>query len=1532
MLRPSLLAALVVLVAGPALAQENSIYLRCYIDGPSYQLCVFDPERQEFVSIEAPPQTDPSRTTAFTTYAISPGGDRLARIDFDQEAFVVSDLDGSDPQSVAFSTVPQRYSLSPGADRIAYTDQAGIKVVDIETGIETALPVGGGNSIKRDFLEWSPNGERLIYVRSLSGSQELTFMVSTDGSGEEVQLTVPPEDAVNMDNNDLHADWAPDGRSVAVYRLYPTVNSPGPFPDYVGQVVVVPIIGGGETRTIDMSDVFRTGVGGASGIEFSLDGEQLAFSHTGVEPQEIRFSLSLMPVTGGPLRTVYTMLGSQRSASRPIVQTTFEWVGLGLSDDIAVNSVADRPQNPGVSRCDTGQTVTDADGDEVPECTLRAAIQTANARTGRDSISVDIAAPGVHTVALATPLPEITEPLVLDATTQSSYAGSPLLVITGAHETGFTLAVGETTLRGLAIGGFSDAGVRMSGPGGNRVEASHIGLVGDAARPNGTGIVVDGSPDHVIGGATTGAGNVISGNTEQGVLIVGAGASGVVVSGNRIGTTADGSTALGNGAEGVRVEGAPGARLGGATEAERNVISGNGFFGVRILGEGASGVTVAGNTIGTDATGTVALPNGGSTTTGVVVDGAPGAVIGGETAVEGNVILGGIHIEGPGADGARIQGNRINLSADGSAELDPEAFTGILVEYASGVTIGGPTDVPGRAPGNAIVASAPFSNGIAVLGEDDPDKGPADDLRVLGNLVGTDGSGTAAIPVGEEGILLRGLVRNAQIGQAGGGNVIVTDRDVAVAAIDLGADLGAPDGLTVAGNTIGMSLGGTAVLGDVSDGIRVGGNETNRGVEDVTIGGSGAAGNRIAAETGLFLVGGRTSQATVLNNVLGLLANGLLARDDAADGITLLLANEVTLDGNVVVGFERGIVLASNANVLTRNRIGTNEGGSVSRANDIGIVIPREATGLGDPVALGNDNVIGEAGAGNVISGNASIGLLIGPTVAFQSGPFLTGRSDRARVHLAAPDSTSLARLAASPARASGEEGHPRAGDGATNNLVEANRIGETLSGAALGNGAAGVLVQDGRGNRLLGNAVAGGLFGVFVGGTAEAEAPGETALAGNTFRATQTAGVFVSDADHTLLTALPLEPDGEPVGNTFEDNGGAGVTFRLDDATSVGNRVRGASFQRNAGPSIVLTNEGDAYPPFAPQPPAVYTAVATGQSATVRFRAGVTGEAEIFTSPDCAAGHADGEPMTRVAGSSGLSTVVVPVTIAAPILTAYVAATVTTPGDDGTTSAFSTCVRIADEESVAEAVVADGETGEVLDEVDVQVTITDNPSLARRAVSTGGTLYALRYGPRLAPQPGPFEGSATAPDGSTVTPDAVASDRYWDLRADGLSGVTYGLCLDAADVDGIQNPDRLVVLRRETTGHPWTPYATTREGSRLCATGLTGWGEIGIGALQTENPVPNEPEPEAGPEALAVVAFPNPSRGTATVRLAIPTSGVVRATVHDALGRQVAVLRDGAVPAGVTEVPLPRLAPGVYVVRLSAPTGARSAVVTVVR
>ena len=72
-----------------------------------------------------------------------------------------------------------------------------------------------------------------------------------------------------------------------------------------------------------------------------------------------------------------------------------------------------------------------------------------------------------------------------------------------------------------------------------------------------------------------------------------------------------------------------------AIHAEGNVISGNGNDGVQIYGSAIFNV-VAGNKIGTDVTGTVALGNSSS---GVEVDaGCSGNTIGGTTAGAGNVI------------------------------------------------------------------------------------------------------------------------------------------------------------------------------------------------------------------------------------------------------------------------------------------------------------------------------------------------------------------------------------------------------------------------------------------------------------------------------------------------------------------------------------------------------------------------------------------------------------------------------------------------------------------------------------------------------------------------------------------------------------------------------------------------------------------------------------------------------------------------------------------------------------------------------
>ena len=90
----------------------------------------------------------------------------------------------------------------------------------------------------------------------------------------------------------------------------------------------------------------------------------------------------------------------------------------------------------------------------------------------------------------------------------------------------------------------------------------------------------------------------------------------------------------------------------------------------------------------------------------------------------------------------------------------------------------------------------------------------------------------------------------------------------------------------------------------------------------------------------------------------------------------------------------------------------------------------------------------------------------------------------------------------------------------------------------------------------------------------------------------------------------------------------------------------------------------------------------------------------------------------------------------------------------------------------------------------------------------------------------------------------------------------------------------------------------------------------------------------EAGPEGALSLAVANPLRGTATVRFELAAPGRARLALFDALGRQVAVLADGAVGTGeqTATVDAGRLATGVYVLRLQTERGAASRTLTVVR
>ena len=199
----------------------------------------------------------------------------------------------------------------------------------------------------------------------------------------------------------------------------------------------------------------------------------------------------------------------------------------------------------------------------------------------------------------------------------------------------------------------------------NIVEGNIVGLMPDgatAAANGDNGIVIQiASNQNRIGGVDPGAGNVISGNLNDGISIVGS--DNTLVQGNFIGTDSTGSQARGNGDDGVSIQdGATGTVVGGTTAAERNIISGNDATGVYLDGATTTGNVVQGNYIGTDVSGTADLGNGKIKLEGNVRTFDAGSnTIGGTGAGEGNIIAFG------GSDGVELKGTSHGIAILGNS-------------------------------------------------------------------------------------------------------------------------------------------------------------------------------------------------------------------------------------------------------------------------------------------------------------------------------------------------------------------------------------------------------------------------------------------------------------------------------------------------------------------------------------------------------------------------------------------------------------------------------------------------------------------------------------------------------------------------------------------------------------------------------------------------------------------------------------------------------------------------------------------------
>jgi CSLREA domain-containing protein len=377
--------------------------------------------------------------------------------------------------------------------------------------------------------------------------------------------------------------------------------------------------------------------------------------------------------------------------------------------------------------------------DGTGHCTLRAAIQQANATAGADTINFQIGS-GAQTITPATDLPIITDTVVIDGTTQPGFSGSPLIEINGtnAHNrAGLTIQTSDSTIRGLVLNRFNTGAINLASGGNNHVEGNYVGTDVTGMQPMGGGGVGVGSSGNVIGGLTAASRNVISGTSGTGVGLGGASATGNVIEGNYIGLNASGTSAIPNNTQGVSIGGAVGNTIGGTTPGAGNVISGNGMCGIEVTGQMT---TIQGNLIGTNAAGTAAVRNGDC---GIRIFNSPNNTVGGTAAGAGNLISGnfaaGLSIEEGGSKGNVVQGNLIGTDINGTSPLpnSPEGFGvpnttgGVFFKGASGNTIGGAA--PGAGNTIAYNGGAGIRDTVTVPGPTG-DKNSFSRNSIFGNL------------------------------------------------------------------------------------------------------------------------------------------------------------------------------------------------------------------------------------------------------------------------------------------------------------------------------------------------------------------------------------------------------------------------------------------------------------------------------------------------------------------------------------------------------------------------------------------------------------------------------------------------------------------------------------------------------------------------------------------------------------------------------------------------------------------------------
>jgi CSLREA domain-containing protein len=599
-------------------------------------------------------------------------------------------------------------------------------------------------------------------------------------------------------------------------------------------------------------------------------------------------------------------------------------VGVGLN---GLTAVPARASSAWVvnSAADTGGNCT------ASSCTLRAAIAAANRSSGADLIAFNIPPGGPQTIVVgagaALGLPSIKgDDVTVDGGTQPGGGANGIRLDDpdpDGGESGLVVDGQRATVRGLVITRFDRYGIYLRSTAHEAVIAGNWVGTRDGVTDDGTlddGIRVKGGGGHRIGGANQADRNVVAGANNDGIQLEDS--SDNVVIGNYVGMTADGLGRLPNADSGIQLDGVSlRNRVGGLTVGERNVVSGNAGIGVQLLGS-------------MRADGTCETPEG--------------------NLVQGNYL--GVNVNGTKPTSGGTHGNY----GDG-AQISTCARNNVI---------------GGTAPGSRNVISGNRADGVEL----DSSGGPGGAAAVCGNLVqgnyvGSDPSGTAPVPNTDDGV---GLDNGACDNLVGGsdpaaGNLIGGN-------FSDGVEIGRPGstGNTLQGNVIGLAADGSSVLRNTQNGVHI----RNKAASNVVVGNT-ISGN---LQSGVLIENPLTNANRVLANRIGTSTGGTAVRGNKRHGVwlydgaqsNLVEANRIegsTMDG-VAVERAPGSTAATVGNTITRTTTKANGGLGIDLLPADG---PNPNDGNTDP-ATGNNGldtpVITQATAVSV-QGTAPAGTVV---------------------------------------------------------------------------------------------------------------------------------------------------------------------------------------------------------------------------------------------------------------------------------------------------------------------------------------------------------------------------------------------------------------------------------------------------------------------------------------------------------------------------------------------------------------------------